>query len=91
MAHTKGLPKDPPVFRLKELADEAKNDLASNIYIMDNNVNSQFSGLQSPEFKRYVELMGRLQETLIQVSGKMNEISEYCQSVIDWINDYSEV
>ena len=90
MAHLKGLPKDP-VFQLKELADEAKNELVSNIYRMDNDVNSQFLGVQSPEFKRYLELMGHLQEMLMKASGKMNEISEYCQNVIDWISDFSEV
>ena len=90
MAYLKTLPKDP-VFRLKELADEARNDLLNNINIMDNNVNSHFSGLQDPTFRKYLELSGQMQEMLKQVSAKMNEISEYCQSVIDWISDFSEI
>lgn len=72
-------------------SDEAQKKLMANINVMDNNVNSHFTGLQDPTFKKYLELSGQMQEMLRQVSGKMNEISEYCQSVIRWIDDFSDV
>ena len=72
-------------------SDEAQKTLMANINVMDNNVNSHFTGLQDPTFKKYLELSGQMQEMLRQVSGKMNEISEYCQSVIRWIDDFSVV
>ena len=72
-------------------SDEARNELLNNISVMDNNVNSHFSGLQDPTFKKYLELSGQMQEMLKQVSGKLDEISTYCQSVIRWIDDFSEV
>ncbi len=71
-------------------SNEAKEQLLSNINIMDNNVNSQFSGLQDPTLRRYLELSEQMQGLLRQIGGRMDAISEYCQSVISWIINYTE-
>ena len=71
-------------------SNDAREQLMTNISIMDNNVNSQFSGLQDPAFKRYLELSGQMQNMIRQIGGKMEEISKYCESVIRWIDKYSE-
>ena len=71
-------------------SNDARDQLRMNISVMDNNVNSQFSGLQDPAFKRYLEMSGQMQDLLKQISGKMDEISQYCESVIRWIDSYSE-
>lgn len=70
-------------------SNEASEQLVTNISVMDNNVNSQFTGLQDPAFNRYLELSSQMQGMLKQIGGKMEAISEYCQSVIRWIDDYS--
>lgn len=70
-------------------SNEAREQLMTNISVMDNNVNSQFSGLKDPAFNRYMELSSQMQGMLKQIGGKMEAISEYCQSVIRWIDDYS--
>lgn len=70
-------------------SDEANEMLMSNINVMDSKVNSQFSGLQDPAFNRYLELSNQMQEMLKQIGGKMDAISQYCQSVIRWIDEYS--
>lgn len=72
-------------------SNEARDQLINNINIMDNEVNSQFSGLQDPSFRRYLELSDQMQDMLKQIGGKMDEISQYCQSVIRWIDLYSEM
>lgn len=72
-------------------SNEARDQLINNINIMDNEVNSQFSGLQDPSFRRYLELSDQMQDMLKQIGGKMDEISQYCQSVIRWIDSYSEM
>lgn len=79
------------VMKAISYSDEAKNELLTNINVMDNNVNSHFASLQDPTFKKYLELSGQMQEMLKQVSGKMDEISEYCQGVVRWIDDFSNV
>lgn len=70
-------------------SNEANEQLMTNISVMDNNVNSQFTGLQDPAFNRYLELSSQMQGMLKQIGGKMEAIAEYCQSVIHWIDDYS--
>ena len=77
--------------RAISFSNEARDELMNNIQIMDNNVNSQFSGLQDPAFKRYLEMSGQMQDLLKQIGGKMDDISKYCESVIRWIDSYSEI
>ena len=72
-------------------SEEAKNALLTNVNIMDNTVNSQFEGLQDPTFKKYLELSGQMQDMLKQVGMKMDSISEYCQDVIRWIDEYTDI
>ena len=72
-------------------SEEASTALLEEVSFMDNEVNSCFSGLQDPTFMKYLELSGQMQEMLKQVSGKMDEISTYCQGVVRWIDEFSEV
>ena len=73
-----------------QYSNEAREQLMSNVAVMDNNVNSQFSGLHDPTFKRYLELSEQMQDMLKQIGVKMDSISEYCKSVILWIDTYNE-
>ena len=57
---------------------------------MDNSVNSQFEGLTDPTIKKYIQLSEQMQNLLRQVGAKMEAISEYCKTVIDFINKYEE-
>ncbi len=72
-------------------SDNARNELLTNINIMDNNVNSHFASLHDPTFRKYLELADQMQGMLKQVGGKMDEISQYCHSVIRWIDDFSQI
>ena len=68
-------------------SNEARDELRANISVMDNNVNSLFSGLQDPTFQKYLDLSEQMQGMLKQVSDKMDAISEYCQGVIRWMDN----
>ena len=72
-------------------SDDANNQLMTNVKIMDNNVNSQFSGLRDPAFRRYLALSEEMQNLLSQVGARMMAISDYCRSVMRWIDNYSEI
>ena len=72
-------------------SNEAKDELMMNVRVMDNNVNSQFSGLRDPAFRRYLELSEQMQSLLSQVGAKMEAISDYCQTIMRWIDTYSEI
>lgn len=69
---------------------EARDSLIKNINVMDRDVNDQFAGLQDPSFKRYLDLSDQMQSMLKQIGEKMDAISTYCESVIRWIDAYSE-
>ena len=69
---------------------EAFESLAQNAKIMDSQVNSKFIGLKDPTFISYLELSMQMQELLGQVGNKMEVVSDYCQSVIRWIDTYND-
>lgn len=71
-------------------SQEASQFLMTNVNIMDSNVNSQFAGLQDPAYKKYLQLSYNMQATLKQICGRLDAITTYCQSVIRWIDQYSE-
>ena len=69
---------------------EAFESLTQNAKIMDSQVNSKFIGLKDPTFISYLELSMQMQELLGQVGNKMEAVSDYCQSVIRWIDTYND-
>lgn len=71
-------------------SQEASDQLKANVEVMDKNVNAQFSGLQDPTFRKYIELSENMQRLIKQISGRMDDISEYCRAVSRWIDEYKE-
>lgn len=86
----KRLSKDAALKAIR-LSDDAKEELMKNVSLMDSGVNAQFSGLQDPAFKKYLELSEQMKGLLKMIGGRMEEVSKYCQSVIQWIDSYSEI
>ena len=70
---------------------EASECLTRNMQIMDRQINSQFIGLKDPAFISYLELSMQMQELLKQTCGKMEAVSDYCQKVINWIDQYNDM
>lgn len=73
-----------------QYSSEAIQALAANMNTMDTVVNSNFSGLQDPSFRRYIELSEQMQGMLREVGTKIEAVQEYCQKVIRWIQEYGE-
>lgn len=71
-------------------SEDASAALLGELRIMDNDVNSCFQGLQDPTIQKYLQLSSQMQDMIKQVTVKMNEISEYCQGVIRWIEIYEQ-
>ena len=70
---------------------DASENLQQNANIMDNNVNSQFSGLQDPAFQKYLKLSGDMQEYLHKISDRMDDVARYCERVIRWMEEYDSI
>ena len=71
-------------------SQEAYENLAQNAKFMDTQVNNHFIGLKDPTYISYLEMSMQMQELLGQVGNKMEAISDYCQSVIRWIDMYND-
>lgn len=76
--------------KAKMYSKDASQQLLTNINIMDNEVNSQFSGLQDPSFQRYLELSAQMQAMINSIRQKMDSIESYCDEIIDWILHYAK-
>lgn len=70
---------------------EASESLQHNATIMDTNVNSQFAGLQDPAFAKYLSMSDDMQSYLRQISARMEDIANYCESVIKWMEEYDSI
>lgn len=90
MRACKGFYQDP-IFRVKKIADEAKEDLMANINVMDTNVNAHFVDVEDDDIKKYLELSSQMQDKLKEICGKIGEVSDYCQGVIDWFENFTSV
>ena len=90
MRACKGFYQDP-VFHLKKIADEAKEELMANINVMDTNVSVQLAGVEDDDIKKYLELSSQMQDKLKEICGKIGEVSDYCQGIIHWFDDFASV
>ena len=63
----------------------------ANINIMDTNVNSHFVDVEDDEIKKYLELSSQMQDKLKEICGKIGEVSDYCQGVIRWFENFTSV
>ena len=72
-------------------SEEAKEKLMTNVNVMDSGVNSQFSGLQDPTLKKYLELSSQMQDLFKQIGTGLDAVSEYCRSVARFIDEYNEI
>lgn len=71
-----------------DYSEEARDNLVSNMNILDYNVNRMFSGLTDPTFRRYLELSEKMQSLLKKVGNRMDDVSKYCQELISFIDIY---
>lgn len=77
--------------RAIDYSREASESLQANANMMDNNVNSQFANLRDPAFQKYLELSGDMQEYLRKISQRMDDVARYCEGVMRWMDEYSEI
>ena len=72
-------------------SQEARDRLLANVNVLDNNVNSQFIGLQDPSYNKYLELSQNMQQLLRKIGERMDDVATYCRSVIRWIDAYNDI
>ena len=70
-----------------QYSTEAYEELNSNTVKLNQMVMLQFQNLKDPvASQKFMELMMQLENMLKQVGATMEEIRQYCQTVIRWID-----
>lgn len=81
----------------KEAAKKAKNLTEDAFFTLEantKNLNDQVGLLllnlnDKPSTKKYDEMMSEIQSLLNQLRNNFNDIEEYCDKVIRWIDEYN--
>lgn len=76
--------------KAKRLTEEAFLELESNTKSLNDQVGLQLMNLNDkPSTKKYDEMMMEIQSLLNQLRNNFNDINEYCDKVIRWIDEYN--
>ena len=73
-----------------EYSKDASIALLVELEKMDSNVNSCFEGLEDTTIQKYLQLSSQMQDMIKKVTVRMDEISDYCKGVINFIHRYKE-
>lgn len=65
--------------------------LLRNNKVLNASVDDKLYQLQDPSVNRYLELSDQLQDKLTLINAKMDDIINYCQAVIRWIDNYTNM
>ena len=77
--------------RAKSFSKEAYESLYSNMKILDGRVNSLFIAVKDPVFKKYLELSNEMQNLLRKISADIEKVSQYCDTIVRWIDTYNQI
>lgn len=83
------LSKDAAI-KAKKLTEDAFLELESNNKFLNNQISMQLMNLNDkPSTKKYDEMMSEIQSLMSQLRNNFNDINEYCDKVIRWIDEYN--
>lgn len=84
------LSKDAAI-KAKNLTEDAFLDLQSNNKKLNDNIQRELQNLRDiPTTKKYAEMMMQIQSLTKQLRDNFNDINDYCDKIIKWIDDYNE-
>jgi len=83
------LSKDAAI-KAKKLTEDAFLELESNNKFLNDQISMQLMNLNDkPSTKKYDEMMSEIQSLMSQLRNNFNDINEYCDKVIRWIDEYN--
>ena len=83
------LSKDAAI-KAKKLTEYAFLELESNNKSLNDQISMQLMNLNDkPSTKKYDEMMSEIQSLMSQLRNNFNDINEYCDKVIRWIDEYN--
>lgn len=76
--------------KAKSLTEDAFLTLEANTKNLNDRVGSLLLNLNDkPSTKKYDEMMSEIRSLLNQLRNNFNDIEEYCDKVIRWIDEYN--
>lgn len=83
------LSKDAAI-KAKKLTEDAFLELESNNKSLNDQISMLLMNLNDkPSTKKYDEMMSEIQSLMSQLRNNFNDINEYCDKVIRWIDEYN--
>ena len=79
------------IVRGKEYCDDSKDQILKNSNAMNDGIKELFQNITDPSIKKYMELNDVLSEALVNVTRKIDDISEYCNKVLAWYDKYNNI
>ena len=79
------------IVRGKEYCDDSKSQILKNNRTMNDGIKNLFANITDPSIKKYMELNDVLSEALVNVTRKIDDISEYCNKVLAWYDKYNNI
>ncbi len=84
------LSKDAAI-KAKKLTEEAYMDLTTNNKKLNDNILRELTSLKDDSSTRkYAEMMSQIESLMKQLRNNFDDINEFCDKMINWIEKYNE-
>ncbi len=71
------------------LSKETSEKLQNNSVILDKTLEANFSSVEDPAVKKLAELSEKTRELIGKVSQDMEDVANYCNKIIQWMDQYN--
>lgn len=79
------------VLKAKKYTNEAYLNLAANNKKLNDNISRELTNLRDvPSTEKYAEMMSQIESLMNQLRNNFNDIDEFCDEMIKWIDKYNE-
>lgn len=79
------------VLKAQKYTKEAYLNLAANNKKLNDDISRELTNLRDvPSTKKYAEMMSQIEELMDQLRNNVNDIDDFCERMIIWIDAYNE-
>ena len=76
--------------KAQHITEDTYTELINNTKQLESQFNAQLLNLNDkPTTKKYMEMMSEIQSLMSKIRNNFNDIDDYCDRVIKWIDEYN--
>lgn len=76
--------------KVQHITEDTYMELMNNTKKLEASFNSQLLNLDDkPTTKKYMEMMSEINSLMSQIKNSFNDVNDYCDKVIKWIDEYN--